>query len=63
MLIEQAKALKVGDIVVFGLQRWKVNGAVKLWKRSPEGVKVPLKRGLYDYAYLTENNMNNGRVE
>jgi hypothetical protein len=37
--------------------RWKVNGKVKIWKRSPERVQVPLKHGLYTYGYLTEDNL------
>jgi len=39
-------------------QRWKVNGKVKTWKRSPERVQVPLKRGLYEYGYITEDNLS-----
>lgn len=36
-------------------QRWRVNGKPKTWKRSPERVEIPLKCGLYDYGYLTED--------
>lgn len=35
-------------------QRWRVNGKTKQWKTSPDRIKVPLKHGLRDYAYLTE---------
>lgn len=35
-------------------QRWRVNGKVRVWRRSPERVQVPLKHGLRDYDYLTE---------
>jgi len=37
--------------------RWRVNGKVKLWKRSPERIKVPLARGLWEHDYLTEDNL------
>ena len=58
--IEQAKQLKHGDILYHvtqrnadgSAQRWRVNGAVKLWKTRPDEFKVPLKYGLYQYAYL-----------
>jgi len=36
-------------------QRWRVNGKVKTWKRSPERFKVPIKHGLWSYDYLTED--------
>ena len=62
----QAKNLKRGTIVYTPRwknadgtdQRWKVNGKVKTWKRNPERVQVPIKRGLYDYAYITENELS-----
>ena len=61
--LEQAKALKPGDIIhQDGMvnadgtpRRWKVNGQPKVWKRSPGRVRVPLKHGLYNYDYLTED--------
>lgn len=39
-------------------QRWKVKGKPKTWKRNPERVRIPLKRGLYEYDYLTEHNID-----
>jgi len=65
MDIEEAKSLLVGQVIYTpevtnrkGVAwRWKVNGMVKEWKRSPGRVQVPLKHGLYDYTYLTEANM------
>lgn len=39
-------------------QRWRVNGKVKTWKRTPERVQVPLKYGLKGYDYLTENDLD-----
>ncbi len=38
-------------------QRWRVNGKVKTWKRSPERVQVPIKHGLKSFDYLTENEL------
>jgi len=66
LTIEEAKSLTVGTILYHTEnknadgtpQRWKVNGKVKTWKRSPERVQVPLKHGLYDYDYLTEDTLN-----
>ena len=65
MTLEQAKALKRGDIIHSDsvknargeCMRWRVNGQVQTWKRSPERVRVPLKHGLYDYGQLTENEL------
>ena len=64
--LEQAKSLKYGDILHHEVnknadgtpQRWRVNGKVKRWKRSPDRIQVPLKYGLYGYDYLTENDLD-----
>lgn len=64
MLLEDAKQLYHGQIVYHAVnrnadgspQRWKVNGMVKTWKRSPDRVRVPIKHGLYSYDYITEDN-------
>jgi len=61
MTLEEAKGLKVGMILYSTVymnadgtaQKWKVNGKVKVWRRHPERVNVPIKRGLYTYDYLT----------
>ena len=62
MTLEEAKALKHGQIVYHKInknsdgtpQRWKVNGRVKTWKRDKSRVSVPIKHGLYSYDYITE---------
>jgi hypothetical protein len=36
--------------------RARVNGACKLWKRSPERFEIPIKHGLYNSGYITETN-------
>ena len=64
--LKQAKNLKHGDILHHVAnknsdgtsQRWRVNGKVKTWKRSIEKVKIPVKHGLYDFGYVTENELN-----
>lgn len=63
--LEQAKQLQYGQILYHTInrnadgspQRWRINGKVKIWKRSPDKVSVPLKCGLYSYDYLTENDL------
>ena len=66
MTLEQAKNLKYGNILHHTInknadgtpQRWRVNGKVKLWKRDPGRIQVPLKYGLWDHDYLTEDNLH-----
>lgn len=65
--LQQAKDLRRGDMLYHvthrqgrgkEAQRWKVNGQVKTWKRSPERVQVPIKHGLYSFDYLTESDLH-----
>jgi hypothetical protein len=68
MTLAQAKKLKSGDILLTvgkkytnydgTPQRWRVTGKVKLWKKDPKRILVPLKRGLYSYFHLTENSLS-----
>ena len=61
----QAKNLKHGDILYHTInknadktpQRWRVNGKVKTWKRDTNRIQIPLKHGLYDYDYLTQDDL------
>lgn len=61
--LEKAKELNYGDIVYHNTyknadgspMRFKVNGQVKRWKRDPDRIRVPLKRGLWETGYLTNN--------
>lgn len=39
----------------------EINGAVKLWKRSPERLLVSVKYGLYEYAQFDEKDVEGGR--
>jgi hypothetical protein len=65
LTLEQAKALKHGQILYHTVncntdgtaQRWRVNGKVKTWKRNPNRIKVPVKNGLRNCNYLTEDDL------
>ncbi len=68
LTFEQAKQLKPGDIL-YSLQasnakgerqRWRVNGKVRTWKKSPARIYIPLKHGLYDYDSICEHDFQNG---
>jgi len=38
-------------------KRWvyRRNGATKTWKTHPADFKIPVKRGLREYGYITQN--------
>jgi len=38
-------------------QRWVVKGKPKTWKTRPKEVRVPIKRGMFEYGYLTQDNL------
>jgi hypothetical protein len=65
--LEEAKNLHHGQVLYHRYlkdsqkapQRWRVSGKVKIWKRSPERVKVPIKWGLWGYDYITDKNLEN----
>jgi hypothetical protein len=64
--IEQAKQLKPGQMLYHTKnrnadktpQRWRVNGKVQTWKTRPNEVKVPIKNGLKNCDYLTEDSLH-----
>lgn len=66
LTIEQAKALRPGNVLYHLTernydntpQRWRVTGQPKVWKTNPNRVRVPVKHGLYDFGYITEDNLN-----
>ena len=37
--------------------RWRVNGAVKLWKTRPTEIEIPIKHGMKDYDYVRANTL------
>ena len=53
--LDEAKKLKIGEILICNGARWKVNGKVKTWMRDTSKIEVPLKHGLYTYGKLTES--------
>lgn len=38
-------------------ERWRVNGALKTWKRDAGRFRLPLKHGLYAYAEISNDNL------
>lgn len=36
---------------------WRRNGAIKLWKRSPNRFRLPVKYGMYGYDYVDNGNI------
>jgi hypothetical protein len=60
--IEQAKALEYRETIHSNnqrnadgtCQRWRVNGRLKTWKRTPNQFQLPVKHGLYAYGYVTQ---------
>ena len=39
------------------------NGKTQIWKTRPDEFKIPVKRGLYSYDYLTHKNCNNWTID
>jgi len=66
MTLSDAKTLRPGTLLHYtGRQScdvktvtFKVTGQPKTWKNSADRVKVPVKFGLYEHAYLTEMNLS-----
>jgi hypothetical protein len=71
LTLEIAKTLQYGTILYMKNyknfdgtpRRWKVNGKIKLWKRSPNRIRIPVKHGLYNYDYIDENNINEFMID
>lgn len=55
MTYDEALKLRYGDRVfcegIKGYINVKINGAVKTWKTRPQDLRIPLKYGMYEYAY------------
>ena len=65
LTLNEAKNLKYGEHIYHmtktnttGKIRVKINGAPKIWKRTPSRVQIPVKYGLYEYFYITESELN-----
>jgi hypothetical protein len=37
------------------IEAWRRNGKTKTWKTRPGQFQIPVKHGLYDYAYITQD--------
>lgn len=37
-------------------RNWRRNGKTKTWKTRPNDFNIPVKHGLYDYGYITQDN-------
>lgn len=69
--LSQAKNLRHGQMLfIIGAfdsdgspSKCRVSGAPKTWKRDLNRVQVPIKRGLYENGYLTQDNMNSFTLE
>ena len=44
-------------------ERWRVNGKVKLWKKNPLRVSIPLKHGQRDYKNINEYQLDAFHLE
>lgn len=62
-MITKDEAIKSDMFLLLGsrnadgtLQRWRRNGVTKTWKTRPNDFRVPVKRGLYEYGYITQDN-------
>lgn len=49
--------------VTLKITNCRVSGEPQTWKRSPEKVKVPVKHGRYENAYITEENLQDWHLE
>ena len=38
------------------VQRWRINGQTKRWKRQSAKFSIPIKHGLYAFTYLDNGN-------
>jgi len=61
LTLEEKKNLNGGHVYIRAncgcFLRVKINGKAKTWKKQPEKVQIPFKYGLYEYGYITENDV------
>lgn len=48
--------------VTVKIEEWRRNGATITWKTRPAEFSVPIKFGLYNYSYLTNDNADEFHV-
>ena len=66
--LEQAKNLKYGQVLEHTKltnadktpMRFVIKGAAKTWKRNKDRIRIPLKRGLYEFGELTNGTSEKG---
>jgi len=66
MNLREAKSLVYGNHLYH--KKWKnadgspykvkVNGKPQTWKTRPNEIRIPIKRGLYEYGHITEHELN-----
>lgn len=64
--LSQAKNLKIGTVLYHTInknsdgssQRWRVCGKAQTWKKDDTKIKIPVKNGLKNCSYLTENDLD-----
>jgi hypothetical protein len=69
MTIEQAKALKYGDMV-HHISKKNADGtpmrakvlSIKTWKRNPSRILLSVKRGMYEFAKFNERELEELQV-
>jgi len=42
--------------IILKTERWYANGVCQTWVRKSKEFKLPVKHGLYGYAYITREN-------
>jgi hypothetical protein len=63
-MVTKDQALIKSRFIYHGLDRqgkpkdyaYRRNGQTKTWKRSPDRFQIPVKYGLYEFGYITEQN-------
>ena len=66
MTLNEAKRLRHGQTVwIKGAydsdgspSKCRVTGKVQTWKTRPDEVRVPVKRGMREYGYITHRNLD-----
>lgn len=68
-MITKAQALTVNNFEMVSHKnadgtpvRWRRNGKTKTWKTRPAEFSIPVKHGLYDYGYITQDNAHEFNV-
>lgn len=44
-------------------QRFKVNGQCQAFRRNLDNARLPVKRGLYEYGYITTQNVMQFQID